>query len=114
MNRIQNITSVPFQKQTLVLEDGDTFSITLKYVELEQGWFITEILWNTFRLQGIRVTNSPNILYQWRKLIPFGIACFTEGNREPTLQEDFSSGASKLYVLPASDVFNYTEFLNYG
>jgi hypothetical protein len=114
MFRIQNITSVPYQRQTLVLEDGTNLTITMKYFEMQAAWFFTEILWGNFRLNGFRVCNNPNLLYQWRKLIPFGLACISDGAREPSLQEDFQSGASRLYVLEAADVNEYFEFLNVG
>lgn len=81
---------------------------------MQYGWFITELLYPDFTLRGLRITNSPNMLYQWRNLIPFGLACFSAGNREPSLQDDFVSGASKLYILSEEEVAEYTEYLKGG
>ncbi len=111
---IQHVTSNPFQKQTLVLDDGTAFSLTLYFVPMQFGWFITELIYGDFEIHGMRVTNSPNMLNQYRNQIPFGLGCFSTNNREPSQQKDFSSGASKLYVLTSAEVAEYTEFLSLG
>lgn len=78
------------------------------------GWFINEISRNDFVLRGVRITNSPNILNQFRNKIPFGLACYSTDNREPAYQDDFSTGASKLYILSAEEVEEYAEYLSNG
>lgn len=114
MLRIQNITTDSRQKQTLLLPDGTNFEMTLYYVPLQFGWFITELVYQDFVLRGARVCNSPNMLHQYRNQIPFGLACFSAEDREPMFQQDFSSEASKLYVLTEEEVDEYTEFLTSG
>lgn len=111
---IQKITNNPLQKQTLVLDNGNTISLVLYFRPMQLGWFVNELVFNDFVLQGLRITNSPNMLNQWRNLIPFGLACYSTGNREPSQQEDFSSGASKLYILTEAEVEAYAEFLRSG
>lgn len=111
MLRIQRITNAALQAQTLVLDDGTSFSITLYYRPLQRGWFINELKYGDFVLNGVRVVNSPNMLNQWRNKLPFGLACFTEGNREPTLQQDFVTEAAKMYVLTAAEVAEFAEYL---
>ena len=68
----------------------------------------------TFTLNGLRITNSPNMLNQWKNILPFGLACFSTANREPSLQQDFASGNSVLYVLTQAEVTQYSEFLALG
>lgn len=108
---IQQVTSNPLQKQTLVLPDGSSLSLVIYFRPLQQGWFINNLTYGTFVLNGLRITNSPNMLNQWRSLLPFGLACFSTANREPSLSQDFSSGASSLYILTQAEVDQYTEFL---
>ena len=113
MFRIQNMTDDPRQKQVLVLPDGTQISITISYVPLQLGWFITEITYLDFSLFGVRISNSPNLLYQYKNQIPFGLACFSLiSAREPTQQEDFLSEASKLYILTEDEVEFYAEYLS--
>lgn len=114
MNLINQITTSPYQQQTFTLDDGSSFTMTLYFVPLQQGWFITELTYQTFILRGIRVTNSPNFLNQFRNIIPFGLGCISVANREPSLQQDFSSGNSKLYILSKLETEEFAEYLRLG
>lgn len=111
---IQQIASNPFQKQTLTLDDGSSVAITMYFRSMQLGWFITELTRGSFTLNELRITNSPNMLHQFKNQIPFGLACYSKGNREPSQQNDFLSGASKLYILTAAEVAQYTSFLENG
>lgn len=108
---IKNITSDPNQKRVLVLPDGTSMSLTMYFMPLQQGWFITNLTYGDFILNGYRIVNSPNMLYQYLNIIPFGLACFSKDDREPSLIEDFSSGASELYLLTQEEVSLYEAFL---
>jgi hypothetical protein len=112
MFQIQNITTAPRQKQTLVLPDGNQILISMYFCPLQQGWFIPSISYRDFALTNLRIVNSPNMLYQYRNLIPFGLACFSTAQREPSLQEDFAVGNSKLYILTEAEVEEYVEILS--
>lgn len=111
---IQHISADALQKQTLVLPDGSSFTIEMYFRPMQFGWFINQLTYNTFTLNGLRITNSPNMLNQWRNLIPFGLGCFSAANREPSLQQDFATGASKLYVLTEAETAEYAEYLKLG
>lgn len=111
MFQIQNLTDDTKQKQTVLLEDGTSFTFTLYFRPLQYGWFIDELTYQDFVLYGLRVCNTPNLLHQYRNQIPFGLACFSSEKREPMLQPDFSSGASNLYVLSADEVEDFQRYL---
>lgn len=111
---IRQITKDPLQQQSVVLPDGTSVTLQFYYRPLQLGWFLNSITYGEFVLKGLRITNSPNMLHQWRNQIPFGLACYTDGLREPTQQEDFFSGAAKLYLLTEEEVEEYTEFLENG
>lgn len=111
---VQKVTSNPFQTQNLVLDDGTIIGLTLYFRPLQYGWFINELTYLDFTLKGLRICNSPNMLFQWQHKLPFGIACYSMANREPQLQQDFSSGNSKLYILTQAEVAAYTSFLENG
>jgi hypothetical protein len=110
MNLISNWTDNALQQQKIVLTDGSIVTLQLYFRPQQQGWFLQEVAWGTFVVQEIRITNNVNLLLSWRNLIPFGLACITAGGREPSLPQDFSSGASQLYVLTPTDLatFNAT------
>lgn len=114
MYTVSNITAAAKQTQTLVLEDGSALNLTVAFLPMQYGWFIVNLTYGSFTARGIRICNSPNLLHQYCNQLPFGLGCFSTGNREPTLQQDFSSGASKLYILTAAEVAQYAVYLQNG
>lgn len=115
MFQVKQITTDARQRQTIVLPDGTSFDLVLYFSLSQIGWFITELTYVTatssFSVKGLRITVSPNMLQQWKNLIPFGLACFSTANREPTQKGDFASGAAILYILTAEEVAAYTALL---
>lgn len=114
MLEIQAITSDPYQQHTIVLDDGTLVGFTLRFVPLQETWVFDNITYGDFILNGLRCCNAPNLLYQWHNILPFGIGCFSAANREPSLQEDFQSKNSKLYILTQAEIREYAEFLENG
>lgn len=114
MYLIQQITSSPLQEQSLLLYNGNILSLTLNYLDSQQGWFITNLTYGSFIFNGSRITVSPNMLNQFRNQIPFGLGCFTKLLREPTLIQDFSSGNFNLYILDQTEVDAYNQLLSLG
>jgi hypothetical protein len=114
MNLLQSITASPLQQQTVALDDGTTFSFTLNFVPMQYGWFINSLSYGDFIINGLRIVNHPNFLYQWQNLIPFGMACFSTANREPQHEDDFASGASQLFILSKGDCLLYSKYITTG
>lgn len=114
MYQIQNTTGDALQQQTLILPDGSNAVLTMYYSSQQQAWFIQNLTYGTFILQGVQITNEPNILYQWKNQLPFGLACFSTENREPTQQQDFFSGEATLYILSQAEVLEYETYLTGG
>jgi len=114
MYLIQQITTDPTQTQTLILPNGSAANLTISYAPQQYAWFILSLTYKTFTVKGMQITANPNLLNQWRNSIPFGLGCFVVGNREPTQQQDFSSGAAQLYILSQTEVTQYATFLASG
>lgn len=112
MLQIQGITDYPNQKRQLVLPDGTSMIMTMYFVPQQYGWFIRSLTYGNFTLQGLRITNQPNMLRQWRELIPFGLACFSKADREPSQAQDFQTGDSNLYLLTSDEVAQYEALLD--
>lgn len=109
---INDISNDPFQTMTVVTEEGLSFYLELYFIPLQLMWTIQKIVFNEQEINGIRICSSPNMLRQFKNLFPFGIACITEGNREPMFIDDFSSGASKLYLINENEVQEYEDYLS--
>jgi hypothetical protein len=114
MFQIENLTDNALQVQTLILEDGTSILMTLYFSQVAQGWFIQNLTYGTFILSGFKVVNSPNLLYQWQNILPFGLACFSINNNaiDPSFVGDFLSGNSSLYILTQAECQQYAEFLS--
>lgn len=108
---IEEITDDPKQQHTLVLPDGSQLLMQIEYKPQQYGWFFTTLQYKTLTINGMRIVSSPNILYQFKNQIPFGIGCFVDGNQEPTQLEDFLNTRAKLYILTAAEVLDYVSFL---
>lgn len=96
------------------MPDGTVIALTIYFRPMQFGWFVNQLSYGDFTLNGLRITNSPNMLNQWRNLLPFGFACYSNGDREPQLLQDFSSGQSKLYILTQEEVEAYADELKNG
>ena len=107
MQQVTGISEAPAQIITLTLEDGSAITVTLEYRPQQLGWFFS-VLWNgsdpATQINGLRMTVFPNVLRQWRNLLPFGLACITQDNREPMAADAFSSGYATMLLLDAADV----------
>ena len=112
MYRVQNLTSNGRQRQILVLPDGTQVLFTLAFSPLQGCWFIPRLEYQNWVLRGLKITTNANMLFQFRNQIPFGLACFTDNQREPSLIEDFSSGASRLFILSEDEVDYFTRVIS--
>ena len=112
MYLIDNISDDPSQTRTLNLPDGTKMSFTMDFYPLEQGWFITALTWKDFSLNGYRIFTHPNMLSKFKNQLTWGLGCFTESNREPYFQTDFSTGVATLYILDSIDVETLEEHLS--
>ena len=103
MLHINHLTDDPQQQANLTGIPGVTIGLTLRFMPRIQRW-IMGLTYGSWSAQGIAVTTSPNMLRQYRNVIPFGIACITATGLDPYTVEDFSNQASNLYLLNAADV----------
>lgn len=104
MNTITTLTEYPKQLHTLVLEDNNSSEIKLFYSARMQAWFIN-LTFEDIQINGLKVVLSPNLLRQFRKIIPFGLAIYTEADLvEPFEIEAFSSGRVKIGILNSDEV----------
>lgn len=109
---IDQISNDTLQEHTILLPDNSSFILELYYVPMQYGWFINNLTYGEFVLKGQRLCSAPNIIHQFRNILPFGIACFTVSNREPMFQDDFSTQASQIFLLSKDEVTEYERYLS--
>ena len=100
---INSLTNDPLQQFNLTGIPGIQMQVTLRFMPRIQTW-VMDIIFGTFIARGIPVVCSPNILRQWRDIIPFGLACTDIYFIDPYTINDFASGAASLYLLDSIDV----------
>lgn len=103
MQVITTLTNHPDQLHTLVLEDNDTATFRLFYCGRMQEWYF-DLEYKDLVINGAKVVLTPNILRQFRKNIPFGIAFFADSYVEPFEIEAFSSGRVSMGILNSEEV----------
>lgn len=103
MTTITGISAQPKQQLSFVLDDGSQVSAYLEYRPQQLGWF-ANLAWGDWSVNGLRLVSSPNLLRQFRNVIPFGLALLTSNNADPLNVTDFSTATSVLVLLNAADV----------
>ncbi len=103
MNLIDNLSSEANQLTRLILPDGTQVDFNLIYRPTIGRWMLN-VSRGTFSVDGLNICVFPNLLSQWRELIPFGLACVTTDGADPVYIDDFSSGRAQLFLLTQDEV----------
>lgn len=104
-NLINNLTDFADQVTTLQLPDGTTTTLELIYQGATERW-VLNLVYGDFIANGVGICCYPNVLRQWKNILPFGIACVTADQTDPFAPTDFSSGRATLYLLTAEEVIS--------
>lgn len=102
-NLIANLTNFGDQSTILQLPDGTTATLELIYQGATERW-IFNLTYGSFSANGVGLCTYPNVLRQWKEILPFGLACVTNNQTDPFDINDFSSGRVQLYLLTEEDV----------
>ena len=112
MQLITELNDNPKQNLRFIVDTGEEFTISFVYRENAQLWFY-DLQYQDFILNGMGLVVSPNILRQWKNIIPFGISVISNDINDPFFLDDFKSGRVQLIVLNKNDV-ETVENLSYG
>lgn len=100
---INKINSDAKQKYILVTENAENIDFNLYYMPSQQAWFY-DIGYGEFRANGLKVVVGPNIIRNFRKILPFGLCCTSVDGLDPFYISDFLTGRIKLYLLTPEEV----------
>lgn len=100
---INSLTNNPMQQFTLTGIPGIQISVLLRFMPRTQIWNM-DITYGDFVAEGIPLVCSPNLLRQWRNIIPFGLACTSIYFLDPYTVNDFANQIANLYLLDSADV----------
>lgn len=105
MQVVTSFTSSPKQFHELVLDNNETADFHIKYNPRMLCWSF-DISYLDKTIDGVKVVLHPNILRQFRKILPFGLMFFTENGSpvEPFQISDFENGRVKMAILNTEEV----------
>ena len=103
MEQVTNLTSSIKQQMELILPNDETCDFFLHYNGRMQAWYFS-FTYKDITAANLKVCLHPNILRQFRRLIPFGIAFASNNLVEPFQEASFSSGACNMYILDTDEV----------
>lgn len=104
MQLLTELTDDYKQKYSITNEDNQTFDLLLEYIELQESWLFSISYGDSFTLNNNRLVYSPNILRQYKNIIPFGLSVNTIDKSDPYFLSDFTSSRVELYVLTEEEV----------
>lgn len=103
MKLLDKLTENPQQTYTVVTEDGDRFTLSLRFLPSQSAWEVS-VVWGAVTISGISLVFSPNLLYSYKNILPFGLMVVANDSIEPSYLDDFTSGRVQLYVMIKSDI----------
>lgn len=102
MNAIDGITTAARQRFFAVLAGYDVVEVNLEWKPNQYTWFMS-LKWGTFEVNNEQLSCSPNVLRQYKNLIPFGIAVVGVGGLDPVTQDSWQT-TNQFIMLDASEV----------
>lgn len=102
-SQITNLTNFANQEIILQLPDGTTATMGLIYHGATERW-IMNLTYGTQEYNGIGICTYPNILRQWKDILPFGLMFATADQTDPFDINDFTTGRVSVFLLTQEDV----------
>ena len=105
MKTISGISDAATQNFTLTLVDGSKATCVLYWRDQQIGWFLdVAYLPASKTINGLRLVASPNLLRQWRNVLPFGLAFTMPAGGDPLSKESFVSDGATFVLLEGDDL----------
>ena len=113
-SQVTNLTGFADQLLVLQLVDGTSLTLELIFQGATNRWCgIVTYAPGNFNSGLIDLCCSPNILRQWKEILPFGIAITTADQTDPFDINDFTTGRVSMWLLDQADVAEI-ELVVYG
>ncbi len=110
MLKINEIKATGKQHFVVPIDTGDNVDITMHYLPAVKQWTI-DVQYKAFKVNGLRIVKSFNLLSQYASIIPFGILVDSSDTVDPFLIQDFSSNRCEFYILTADELPVIDDFI---
>lgn len=100
-----SFTSSYKQFHELVLENNETADFHIRYCARMLSWYF-DISYGETTINNVKVVLHPNILRQFKNVLPFGLMFFTDNGSpvEPFQVTDLQTGRVKMAILNEEEV----------
>lgn len=112
MRLLTEITDEPKQVHLLQIDGVGFAKFQLEFKPNQTGWFYSLSI-GDFAINNCRMVRAPNMLRQFNQKLEFGLALISNSAQDPLLQDAFSSGDAKLYLLTKAEALELESSL-YG
>ena len=99
---LDKLTNQAKQQYTLIGVNGEKIAFNLNFMPTQSAWQFDTIYQN-FQLNGVFLTVSPGLLYNFRNILPFDLMCTSTDGYEPQFINDFVVGRISLYLLSQAE-----------
>jgi hypothetical protein len=106
MIKLSGLTDYPAQKFTLIGESKEQIGFSFRYMASQNLWKI-DVSYGDFEAKGIILVCSPNLLRQWRNILPFGLMVASVDTLDPIYLNDFTEGRVSVYLLNLQEVADF-------
>lgn len=103
MKKITEITADASQKFRIIGENREEIIFKLEYRPTQYAWYFS-VEFEDFFLNGCKLCHYPNILRQYKNILPFGIMCLVPDGTEPFFIDDFVKERVNIFLLTESEV----------
>lgn len=102
MIQITKLTNASKQQLVVIGEDGELVTMNLVYSSTQEAWNIS-FEYDGITINGMQLTVSPNILHNYKNILPFGIVCTSTDGQEPKYIEDFQDERVELFMVSLAE-----------
>jgi hypothetical protein len=99
---IDGLTDDPAQQFFAVIDGYDSADIVLEWKPNQFGWFMN-LTWGDFSVKNVRLGNFPNVLQQYKNVLPFGIGITGTNGLDPLTFDAWTTN-NQFYILDESDI----------
>ena len=108
MKILDGIRAVGSQMLRTTDEFGATIELSLNFHSAASEWFFN-LTFGDIEINGMKLYNSLNVLWEYEKILTFGMAVIVSDGGEPFLINDLSGGRVQIAILTDDEAEEVTD-----
>lgn len=108
---LNTITDNAYQSVSFVTAEGETVTLTLRYIPSQQTWYV-DIDSDSLKIHGLALVSFVNLVDIYHNKVNWGLWVWSKDGFDPWRIDDFSTGRIKLAVTEGLEYSVIQEFLD--